>query len=133
ACLSATLGGCAKPDLVLLPVRGKVLVKDQPIARGTVRLQPDAAKGNATPHTPQATIDADGSYEMFTVGKRGAPPGWYRVAVIAMKDEIPYGRGPRPPVHWLAPQKYTNPNTSQLAIEVKATAPPEGYDLRLMP
>jgi hypothetical protein len=129
--LSAALGGCGKKD-ELIPVSGKVLFKDQPLPRGTLVLTPDAAKGNTTLHEPRGEIDAQGNYELNTSGKPGAPPGWYKVAVIALKEEIPKGgRGPAPV--WLAPQRYADPKTSQLAIEVKAQAAPDSYELRLKP
>ncbi len=129
--LSAALSGCGKQEQ-LLPVKGKVLFKDQPLPKGTVVLTPDAAKGNTTLHEPRGEIDAQGNYEINTSGKPGAPPGWYKVAVISMKEEIQKG-GRGPPVQWLAPPRYTDPTTSQLAFEVKRNAPPDSYDLRLKP
>lgn len=129
--LLASLSGCGKQD-PLLPVSGKVLFKDLPLPKGTVILTPDAAKGNTTLHEPRGEIDAQGNYEINTSGKAGAPPGWYKVAVIAMKEEIKKGGG-GPPVQWLAPRRYTDPKTSQLAFEVKREAAPENYELRLRP
>jgi hypothetical protein len=131
AALSAGLPGCGKSD-ELIPVTGKVLFKDQPLPKGTVVLTPDAAKGNPTLHEPRGEIDAQGNYTLNTSGKLGAPPGWYKVAVIAMKEEPRRGGG-GPPIQWLAPPRYVDPNTSQLALEVKRNAAPESYDLRLKP
>src|SRR5260370_25996218 len=73
----------------LLPVSGKVRYKTEPLTTGTVILVADAAKGNTTKHEPRGPIDDQGNYRVSTAGRPGAPPGWYKVAVIANKPPNP--------------------------------------------
>jgi hypothetical protein len=63
-----------------------------------------------------------------TAGRPGAPPGWYKVAVIANKPANP--SKPYAVTASLLPKKYGTADTSELAIEVteKAAA---GYDIIL--
>src|SRR5207245_3671379 len=87
-CLSI---GCGKErsDDILFPVGGKVSYKGEPLTTGTVILVADAAKGNATKHEPRGPIDAQGNFQVSTAGRPGAPPGWYKVAIVAKKPANP--------------------------------------------
>lgn len=129
--VAAVAPGCKKQN-ELIPVSGKVLFKDQPLPKGVVVLAADPDKGNTTLHEPRGEIDAQGNYELNTSGKLGAPPGWYKVGVVAMKNPPQKGGG-NEPTQWLAPPRYVDPQTSQLELEVKAKAEPGSYDLRLKP
>lgn len=127
--LSVALSGCGAQQDELIPVSGKVLLGGKPLHRGVLVLSPDTAKGNTTLHEPRGELDAQGNYTLNTSGREGAPAGWYKVAVIATKEEP--RKGPGPPPEWLAPPRYVDPATSHLAIEVKKGAPPGSYDLQL--
>jgi hypothetical protein len=118
------------------PVTGSITLDDQPlVAKSTVVLfKPDGAKGNASEFEPTGTVDGQGRYALFTKGKKGAPPGWYKVTVTAHegRSEHPKGKGPhRPVARVLVPGKYGQPELSDLSIEVVENPPPGAYDLRL--
>jgi hypothetical protein len=112
----------------LVSVSGKVSYKGEPLTTGTVILVADAAKGNTTKHEPRGPIDDQGNFEVGTAGKPGAPPGWYKVAVVANKPGNPsklYAV-----TGSLLPKKYGNASTSELAIEVTGK-PGAVYDIVL--
>jgi hypothetical protein len=112
-----------------LPVRGKVSYQGAPLTTGTVILVADPTKGNTTQHEPRGSIDDQGNYRVSTAGRRGAPPGWYKVAVIANKPRIP--SEPYAVTGSLLPTKYGDANTSELAIEVREKPADAAYDLVL--
>jgi hypothetical protein len=130
-CGLMSIAGCT-PDAVgpVVPVKGKVTVDDQPLKHGAVAFHPDTNKGNTTPHEPHGEIDGEGNYTLFTTDRAGAPPGWYRVSVISQTstatEQNPYAA----PISNIA-AKYGDPNTSGLAVEVKAGADPSSYDLKV--
>jgi hypothetical protein len=120
----------------LLPVAGKVTVDGKRWTIGDVGFFPDGARGNTNHQAPVGVIDRDGTYRLFTAGKPGAPLGWYRVVVWATDDPAaagnPWGAdGKLKPIKWLIDAKYTNQNTTDLAVEVVEKPGPEQYDLRL--
>jgi hypothetical protein len=123
--------GCAKDGDgdTLLPVSGKVTYQGQPLTTGTVILVADATKGNTTKHEPRGVIDNQGNYRVSTAGRAGAPPGWYKVAVIAHRPPSP--NEPYAVTGSLMPKKYGDANTSELAIEVTAKPADAAYDLVL--
>jgi hypothetical protein len=128
--LAAGICGCGSSGSeALVPVRGKVGVGGAPLDTGSVTFQPDASKGNSTPHIPVGTIEADGIYSLQSAGKEGAPPGWYKVAVTAQAPidaKNPYA----PPKHLIHP-KYSDPNTSGISVEVVGNAPAGAYDIQV--
>ena len=111
------LVGCqaAPAPEVLVPVKGKVTVKGKPLSAGTVVFHPDRDKGNTSKNEPRGTISAEGTFELETADEPGAPAGWYRVTIFAMKNE-----GSTKPPTWFASQKYTDVKTSGLTAEVAA-------------
>jgi hypothetical protein len=113
----------------MVPVEGKVMFGGKALTKGSVVLYPDKTRGNATKHEPRADIDADGHYKVFTHPHEGAPPGWYKVAVIATEMSDP--KNPYSLPRWLIPEKFGNPEQSQLFLGVKKDAPPGAYDLAL--
>jgi hypothetical protein len=131
AVLLAAVPGCAKgPGERLVPVSGMITVKGKPLEAGTVVFHPDAARGNAGTQEPRGTL-AEGRYELTTGGRKGAPPGWYKVAVFALKPAGPEG-GMRPP-QWLANPRYGDAATSGLAVEVVEDPAAGAYDRDLLP
>ena len=129
-CCAWGAAGCGDATPKLVPVAGKVTVDGTPLTGGTVSFRPDKAKGNTSPYEPAAVIDAQGNYKMYTpirsdAPKEGAPPGWYKVAVISA-DPTAY-----PPRKYFTNPKYGDVKTSGLSFEVAEGKPPGAYDLSL--
>ncbi len=119
------------------PVRGTITVNNEPLtAKTTVILfKPDAAKGNTSPFEPAGTVNKAGQYTLSTNGRKGAPPGWYKVAVTATAppdlDSKAGTRNHHPMPRSLVAAKYGQPKTSDLAVEVVENPAPGAYDLKL--
>jgi hypothetical protein len=120
-----------------VPVAGKILLANEPLtAKNTIVLfKPDAAKGNTSPFEPVGTVDEGGNYTVQTKGKKGAPPGWYKVVVTA-RDEAPPEHPKSAPQHRpvarsLLPARYGQEKTSGLSLEVVEDLAPGAYDLKL--
>jgi hypothetical protein len=130
AVVLAGLAGCGRwASETMLPVEGQVQFGGKLLTRGTVVLYPDAGKGNTTKHEPRGTIEADGRYKIFTHPHAGAPPGWYKVAVLATEASDP--KNPYAVPRSLLPPKFGNPDESGLTLEVRSQPPPGAYDLDL--
>lgn len=130
AILLAGLIGCGKSDSEpMYPVEGQVKFGTKLLTKGTVVLHPDASKGNTTKHEPRGGIDAEGRYKIMTHPREGAPPGWYKVAVIATEPSDPKDLYSLP--RWLIPEKYGKPEESGLSFEVRGEPQPKAYDLDL--
>lgn len=126
--------GCGDPGPVLVPVKGSVSVGGKPLAVGSVSFRPDASRGNTSAHHPTGSIAADGSFELVTLGKPGAPVGHYKVLVFADANtdaKTNTAAHPKPPA-WLTDPKYTTEKTTDLRAEVVATPEPGRYDLKLV-
>jgi hypothetical protein len=114
------VAGCEGRAPSLAPVSGKVFYQNQPLPRGTIVFVPDADRGNNGP-LAQGSIQAGGSYVIQTEGKPGAMPGWYRVTVIAVENTSGgFSRGLSSAPRSLVPERYRDPQLSDLACEVKA-------------
>jgi len=130
ACLlGLSVAGCSDGIGTCYPVTGRVLLKDAPLPgmAGKVMFVPDQAKGNKVPANPIGTIDAEGRYSVATMGRPGAPAGWYKVVV----NPLPPGAGDRddvrrPTIH----ARYTTEKTTPLLIEVVAAPTAGAYDLK---
>jgi predicted small lipoprotein YifL len=129
AALAAALlvAGCGGDGPKLLPVQGKVTADDQPLSKGSVRFVPDTAKGNAAKYEPAGEIGADGSYTLSTLGKPGAPAGWYKVSVVSTD---PVDSSKPLAVKSYVGKKYNDTQTSGLSVEVVASPPAGAYDLK---
>ncbi len=126
--ICVSICGCAGGGTEkLAPVAGKVTVNGAPLTSGGVTFRPDAERGNLTQHIPVGTIDADGRYDLMSATKKGAPLGWYRVAVSAQEPIDP--KNPYAPPKHLVNPRFSDPATSGLAVEVTAHAAPGAYDL----
>jgi hypothetical protein len=118
------------------PVTGKITINETPLtATSTVVLfKPDAAKGNTSTFEPTGTVDEEGVYTLLTKGKKGAPPGWYKVVVTATETAPVHPNSPQghhPVAQSIVPAKYGLEKTTDLSIEVVENAPPDAYDLKL--
>lgn len=126
------LCGCAAEGDEFLPVAGTVTLDGKPLSVGAVSFRPDASKGNGSLHIPTAEIDKQGRYELVTIGRKGAPPGWYKVLVFADANALGDPNASRPPTpKWMMHEKYTEPSTTPLSIEVVATPAAGAYDLNV--
>jgi len=124
------LAGCAPGGLHVVPVSGTVTFDGKPLTSGTVIYLPDSEQGNTMPHEPRGRIEADGTYQLFTLRQAGAPPGAYRVAVVAVK---PGTEDSFEPPQYLVPPQYASPETSGLVKQVLENAPPGAYDINIDP
>jgi hypothetical protein len=112
ALVAFACAGCGSKSPVAR-VNGKVLLEDKPLASGFVVTLPQSGRG------AKGTI-TDGEFELSTFGNGdGALIGTHKVAVVA--NEPSKGTDTEAaPGKLLVPQRYTNPETSKLTIEVKA-------------
>ena len=122
ACGLMAVAGCG--GLKVVPVAGTATADGKPLTRGVVSFNPDPAKGNKARVACRGRVQGDGQYELFTDdGSRvmkGAPVGWYKVTVATTPgDDKPL------PVN----NKYTDFDTTDLAVEVVGNAAPGAYDL----
>jgi hypothetical protein len=124
-------------------VHGKVTLDGKPFNASTtvILFKPDAARGNENQFSPAGGVNQEGDYMLSTKGKKGAPPGWYRVIVTAHEGAVEhpkqaqggaYGAHPRrPTARALLPAKYGREESSELLIEVVENPAPGAYDLLL--
>jgi hypothetical protein len=111
--LSSCKGDGRKPTV---PVTGKVVLGDRPVANATVVFHPVGGEGPDEAR-PRGTTRADGTFAVTTYdGNDGAPAGEYRVTVELWLSS---GRGDEGPTSRL-PAKYARPDTSGLVATVAA-------------
>ena len=105
----------------LQPVTGRITYHGQPVQTGTIVFTPDAGRGTHGP-LAMAEIRPDGTYVLKTGEAAGASPGWYRVTVasVSIFPAVP-GQPYRIPQS-LLPEKYRDPDLSQLSCEIQAKA-----------
>jgi uncharacterized protein (TIGR03000 family) len=108
------------------PVAGKVTLDGKPLARCRVTFWPEN-KGKLAQEVGGLT-DEDGTYQLFTKGKPGVPPGRYRVTITATAPTDP--KDPAK-LKVLVPEKYAKLETTPLLVEVTEKAPPGAYDIRI--
>jgi hypothetical protein len=112
--LAVTAWGCGSDGPPLARVSGAVTLDGRPLPRGTVQFAPDSLKGTDGP-TGIGQIDAQGRYEIETLGKRGAVVGSHVVGVVAC-EEVDLNQTSYAPS--LIPVGYNDPLTSGLTAEV---------------
>jgi hypothetical protein len=108
--------GCEPGDSPMAPVCGKVLYRGMPVRTGSIVFTPDALRGGSGP-LASADLQPDGSFTLHTGERVGAVPGWHRVTILAVESGPAAGRGQRPRL--LVPERYSDPDLSGLACEVK--------------
>lgn len=119
---AAAAAGCSsqKPDnrKAVFPVRGKLLVDQQPAPGALVILHP--ADGAAQAERPFGKVGPDGSFELTTYeGRDGAPAGDY---VVTTEWQLsPYQDAPGPWPNVLPPQ-YSDPRRSDLKVTISPGA-----------
>jgi hypothetical protein len=111
-------------------VSGKVLLDGQPLTKGRVMFHADATKGNTTRVVPAGDIDSHGNYVLYTGNSKGAPPGWYRVTVLAMPETETREKG-KPLKAPFNEKSYSQDERTPLRVEVKQNAGGDSYTLQL--
>lgn len=106
--LPAALAGCVEGRPERVPVHGQVVVSGQPLPGGTIVFTPDPERGEDGPLS-FAPIGPDGTYTLRSEQGPGASPGWHRVTIA-----------PNPGEPRLLPERYRNPEKSELVRQVKA-------------
>lgn len=123
----AMLAGCSQSsEPRCYPVRGQVLLGDQPVAEAMIVFHPQTPLGENVPK-PIAQSDANGNFRLTTLKPGdGAPAGEYTITVVLREarqigDELTRD-GPN-----VLPPRYAKPETSDLKYTVVAgenTVPP---------
>ncbi|MFN0019514.1 MAG: hypothetical protein ACKVP0_14740 [Pirellulaceae bacterium] len=128
----AVLTGCGGP--VLYPVSGKVLVDGEPLTKGFVVFHPDDDRPIAGADLPRGELNKEGVYELRSGERVGAPPGNYRVVIVAqdMNSRAPDARSavhpePKPLINRL----YFDAEKTPLRADVKKDAAPGDYDQKV--
>lgn len=82
ALLLPLLAGCGSGRLATYPVKGKVLVNDQPAKEVHVAFHPKDT-GTHPPYVPSGTTDENGEFALSTfITGDGAPAGEYEVTLV---------------------------------------------------
>lgn len=133
------IAGCNRSPIPgLVPVQGVVLLDGAPVEGVSVMFSPQPESTSDR----YATCDsaADGSFQLDTIGYKGALPGTYRVAItkttfvpkVSLEEEdrlLKRGRPvPEPDVIHHIPEKYSAFHTSGIAIEI---GPKGNKDIRI--
>ena len=111
------LSGCRRGEPTLAPVSGKVAYKGFALQGGTIVFTRDGTRGESGP-LAFGKINQDGTFQLYTADLQGAPAGWYRVAVTALAPS-----GSPLNAYSLLPDKYRDPQSSELACEIKPDRP----------
>lgn len=112
-----------------VPVKGKVTLNGKPLTTGSVVFWPDEENGNTGSFEAGAQINKEGAFDLFTHGKHGAPPGAYRVTVMAQEPidkKSPYAKR-----SLLVPEVYTKKDETPLRVVIAEHPPPDAYELKL--
>jgi hypothetical protein len=129
--------GCRGDGEDVVAVSGQVTVNGQPLRakNSVINFVPDRERGNTTTLQPTGYTDEDGHYTLYYApGKKGAPPGWYRVQVAPNPGDRRVSmprRGQRTTEKALFAPRDTRAETSGLVVEVVRSPELGAYDLQL--
>jgi hypothetical protein len=127
AALLAAFTGCGESGPPLYPVQGKVYIDGKPATEGGVTFR------DAQNQMVQlvGAIQPDGAYTMLYNREEGVPEGEYVVTVLvtqtAKTADGKYTGLPKTISH----QKYADPSTTPLKVEVKEGNAADAYDLKV--
>jgi len=124
-----TLSGCGGPKVKgLVSVQGTVTYKGEPLEGAAICFAPEEFETGDRLATGKT--DAQGKFELRTIGELGVLPGEYVVVVI--KNEVSSAKHapsldskasrsrPKPPeIKSLIPKRYNDPKTSRLSVTVE--------------
>ncbi len=106
----------------LVPVKGKITYKGQPLTKGLVVFEPRNSGSTAT-----GELKSDGTFVLTTVKEGdGVVPGKHRVCISGTGSE---GLGKNKKPKELIPAKFTQPNTSGLVAEVTSDKTEYNFDI----
>ena len=101
----------------MIPVKGKVTYKGQPVTKGVVRFEPDGYGRMAS-----GQIGSDGTFVLTTLKEGdGVVAGQHRVSIDGFDKSLAKDRALR---------KYGGPNTSDLRAEVNPEKTEFTFDLK---
>jgi hypothetical protein len=114
--VALTCCSCSRhSDKEVFTVRGSVMFEGKPTPNAVVFFHPQGEPRSGTPMS-SGVVGPDGSFEITTFQPGdGAPAGMYAVSIVWKK---PAAVGDRDEVY-LLPERYINPQTSGLRVEVK--------------
>lgn len=119
-----SLAGCSgtPPGERLYVVEGKVFYKGRPAEKAIVIFHP---VNDASAIKPRAIVGPDGSFRAYTlVAGDGIRAGEYDVTIIGKKKrptrgpEVPRSKNSKEPPGIELPERYENPKTSKLHVQV---------------
>lgn len=120
ALLVAPCWGCGSSSgtpVTLIPVKGKVTYKGQPVTKGVIQFEPD---GYGRPARGQ--LQSDGTFELTTLKPGdGVVAGEHRISFRDFDKSLAKDR---------ALKKYESPNTSRLTAEVSPENTEFTFDLK---
>lgn len=126
--------GCGRQGPETISVHGTVTLDGNPVAGASVMFMPQSAGRPATGLTGE-----EGRFELTTFRERdGAIPGQHRVTVtlskttgfLTDKDGLSAGVAPEGArQEWIVPQRYSNPDTSGLTVDVRDDMAPVRLEL----
>lgn len=116
------MGGCQRGSAPLTPVSGKVSYRGMSLQGGTIVFTSDTSRG-ASGVLALGKINQDGTYHLYTGETLGAPPGLYRVTVTSLAPSGLQVPGQFNTPYSFLPEKYRDPELSELACEIKAERP----------
>ena len=123
--LVVAVAGCGDSGPELVPVVGTVRIDGQPATEGAVTYR----HAETGAFEASGLIQSDGTYKLMQNDSEGAQEGEYRIVVFVRQTPMtPSGEMAGLPTI-IVNQKYTNPNTTPLSVQVKKDAPPGHYDL----
>lgn len=120
--------GCGSSGPEMASVTGKVTYNGQPVPLGTVSFQSTDPKGG---RNASGAIQPDGTYTLQTEEPGdGAQVGDYRVGIVAREDPVLdyIPKKPVPPKR-LVPEKYENPQNSNLTAKVESGSNEINFEL----
>lgn len=101
----------------LIPVKGKVTYKGQPVTKGVIQFEPDGYGRPARGH-----LQADGTFELSTLKPGdGVVAGEHRISIVELDKSLAKDR---------AFKKYGSPATSRLTAEVSSEKTEFTFDLK---
>ena len=137
ALAAVVVAGCNKGPRTV-PVVGTVTLDGKPVEGAAVTFVPTAEGQPA-----MSITDAQGKFTLSTGTAAGAVPGTYAVTVVKMKEDAEASEEGDPESEglmgeenievdsdlYVVPQKYSDPETSGLTVEVKPGMEPVNLDL----
>mgnify|MGYP006969395078 CR=1 FL=1 len=112
--------GCAESLPETIPVTGTVTFADEPLTSGDVTFHPHVVAEGLPRRPARGSLDATGAFQLSTFRSGdGAVPGTYRVTIHSYSNRPDKfdDSGTFTP-QWRIPQRYGDPRTSGLTVEV---------------